>query len=170
MARVTSDAAADSAGSTCACCGELRPDTYALQSRPDVAICGGCAGWLVHRRDRPAGVIDAIPILPVRDLDAAAGRFERMGFDVQRWDDTYAFVRLGGAELNLARRPDLDPDTTTSMVYVEVTDADATHARWLQADIGGHLEPPQDMPWDMREGRWVDPEGNLLRFGSPLPH
>ena len=44
-------------------------------------------------------------------------------------------------------------------------------------DVAGHLRSvgrgkttmPVDTSYGMREGAHVDPDGNLLRFGSPLP-
>jgi uncharacterized glyoxalase superfamily protein PhnB len=54
------------------------------------------------------------------------------------------------------------------MRSVHVDDADALAAEWLAAgvEVGG----PVDYDYGKREGRHTDPEGNLIRFGSPIRH
>jgi uncharacterized glyoxalase superfamily protein PhnB len=37
---------------------------------------------------------------------------------------------------------------------------------WTSA--GGIVHPPQDTEWGQREGVLIDPDGNIIRFGSPL--
>jgi hypothetical protein len=34
---------------------------------------------------------------------------------------------------------------------------------------GGQIEAPSDTDYGLREGRHVDPDGNVIRYGSPLP-
>ena len=50
--------------------------------------------------------------------------------------------------------------------YLYVNDADALAAEWRAAgvDVGA----PEDTPWGQREGVVRDPDGNIIRFGSPL--
>lgn len=45
----------------------------------------------------------------------------------------------------------------------------ALHAEWATADVEGRLHAPTDTDYGLREGAYVDPDGNLLRYGSPLP-
>ena len=45
-------------------------------------------------------------------------------------------------------------------------DADALAAEWLEA--GADVRSPEDTPWRQREGVMIDPDGNIIRFGSPL--
>jgi hypothetical protein len=45
-----------------------------------------------------------------------------------------------------------------------VPDANAVAAAWA----GPGTTEPTPKPWHVREGSHVDPDGNLLRFGSPL--
>jgi catechol 2,3-dioxygenase-like lactoylglutathione lyase family enzyme len=113
----------------------------------------------------------AAPILPVRDFDAACERYTRMGFDVKRHDNgtEYGFAARDGVHLHLAHSTWHDPRTSSVMVYVYVDDADGLHAAWAAADVGGRLHAPVDTDYGLREGAYVDPDGNLLRFGSPLP-
>ena len=48
-------------------------------------------------------------------------------------------------------------------------DADALHSEWVEARTGGQLEAPSDTDYGLREGRHVDPDGNVIRYGSPQP-
>jgi hypothetical protein len=50
-----------------------------------------------------------------------------------------------------------------------VRDADALHAEWSRPGIGGHTHPVGPTPYGLREGSHTDPNGNLIRFGSPIP-
>ena len=61
--------------------------------------------------------------------------------------------------------PDGDPRCGPAAAYLHVPDADALAAEW--AHVPG-TETPVDTDYGLREGRHVDPDGNLLRFGSPL--
>jgi hypothetical protein len=38
-----------------------------------------------------------------------------------------------------------------------------------QPGIGGHTLPVHDTPYELREGAHFDPDGNLIRLGSPSP-
>jgi catechol 2,3-dioxygenase-like lactoylglutathione lyase family enzyme len=109
--------------------------------------------------------VRASPVLPVIDLGRALAHYRALGFLVSRHDDTYGFAAWRGLELHLSVVPGHDPLTTASSVYLHVPDADAVAAAW--AGIG-RTSPAEDRPWGVREGAHVDPDGNLLRFGSPL--
>lgn len=50
--------------------------------------------------------------------------------------------------------------------YLFVEDADTLADAWIAA--GGDVRAPQDTEWGKREGVLVDPDGNVIRFGSPL--
>jgi uncharacterized glyoxalase superfamily protein PhnB len=116
----------------------------------------------------------AAPILPVRDMTAALAHYRKLGFDVQAYgapgdaNPEYGFARRGAVELHLSRSPDHDPKTTASCCYLYVDDADALHAEWQAANAAGRLRPPHDTPYGLREFGHVDPEGDLLRIGSPF--
>ena len=45
-------------------------------------------------------------------------------------------------------------------------DADALVAEWRES--GADVRPPEDTPWGQHEGVTPDPDGNIIRFGSPL--
>jgi catechol 2,3-dioxygenase-like lactoylglutathione lyase family enzyme len=104
--------------------------------------------------------VRASPVLPVTDLDRALAHYARLGFLTSRHDDTYGYAAWEGLELHLA----VDPDGGGAEVYLHVPDADAVAEAWS----GPGTTDPTDKPWHVREGSHVDPDGNLLRFGSPL--
>lgn len=62
----------------------------------------------------------------------------------------------------------VDPLTTLVAVYLYVADADALHAEWTAAAVEGRFHAPTDTDYGLREGAYVDPDGNLLRYGSRL--
>jgi hypothetical protein len=49
-----------------------------------------------------------------------------------------------------------------------VRDADALYEEWSRPGIAGHTHPVEPTPYRLREGSHVDPDGNLIRFGSPI--
>jgi predicted enzyme related to lactoylglutathione lyase len=113
------------------------------------------------------------PIFPVADLEAALAHYAQLGFDVHVAgelveDADYGFASRDGLSLHLTARADYYPNARVSVAYVHVADADALAAEWDRPGIGGETNPPIDTPWRMREGTHFDPDGNLLRFGSPV--
>lgn len=111
------------------------------------------------------------PILPVRDVRAALAHYQRLGFAVTAYDDAsaapvYGFLDRGGVSLHLARVPDLEPESSVVACYLYVSDADALHAAWLAAGVGGRLTAVTDTPYGLREFAHIDPDGNLLRVGA----
>jgi uncharacterized glyoxalase superfamily protein PhnB len=54
------------------------------------------------------------------------------------------------------------------VLYMHVDDADQLAAEWRKAGVT--VSGPQDYDYGKREGFHVDPDGNELRFGSPLRH
>ena len=115
--------------------------------------------------------LDAMaPILPVRSLDAAVAHYSALGFSVTRYSGGgYGYAVWDEAYLHLHQFVDHEPDGSTSAVYLYVSDADALFATWSSAGLGGRLVAPLDTDYGLREGAHVDPDGNLLRFGSWLP-
>lgn len=121
------------------------------------------------------GRVDRIvPVLPVRDVAAALALYRKLGFAGRAYgepdDDgpAYGFLRWGVAELHLSRFRGLDSAATTSACYLYVDDADALHATWQASGVAGRVHAAEDTPYGLREFAYVDPDGNLLRVGSPL--
>ena len=108
------------------------------------------------------------PIFPVSDLTAALAYYRGLGFRVRPWrGGGYGFVTFDGAEIHLGVEPDLDTRADRhSTAYLFVEDADALAAAWLAA--GGDVRLPQDTEWGQHEGVLIDPDGNVIRFGSPI--
>ena len=105
------------------------------------------------------------PIFPVSDLQRALDHYAALGCSVSTHDDTYGFAARAGIELHLAVVADHDPLRTAAAAYLHVPDADALAAEWAPVDRTG---APVDTDHGLREGWHIDPDGNLLRFGSPL--
>ena len=108
------------------------------------------------------------PIFPVRDLLAALAYYRKLGFGVSHWHSgAYGFVTFDGAEIHLGVEPDLDTRVDRrSAAYLFVDDADTLASTWLAA--GGDVRLPQDTEWGKHEGVLIDPDGNVIRFGSPV--
>lgn len=111
------------------------------------------------------------PILPVRDVRAALAHYWSLGFKVTAYDEAaedpvYGFLDWGGVSLHLARVPDLDPESSVVACYLYVSDADALHAAWQAAGVGGRLTAVSETPYGLREFAHIDPDGNLLRVGA----
>ena len=108
------------------------------------------------------------PIFPVSDLAVALAYYRRLGFGAREWHGGgYGFVTFDGVEIHLGAEPDLEkrPDRRAT-AYLFVEDADALARTWLAA--GADVRLPQDTEWGQHEGVLVDPDGNMIRFGSPM--
>ena len=111
----------------------------------------------------------AVPVLPVRDLLAALDHYRRLGFEVLPAPDAgYGYATRGGVTLHLRHVPDLDPAANTTVVYLTVDDADRLHVEWRWASVPVRLQEPRNTENGVREGAHIDPDGNVLRFGSPI--
>lgn len=119
---------------------------------------------------RAAAVNGMAPVLAVCDLTAAVAHYRALGFvvDVYEGDAAYAFAERDRMSLHLAEVADLDPAANTCVLYLYVSDADALYAQWRLARPAGRLIAPVDTEYGLREGAHIDPDGNLLRFGSAL--
>jgi catechol 2,3-dioxygenase-like lactoylglutathione lyase family enzyme len=107
----------------------------------------------------------AAPILPVRDVEAALASYARMGFEVRRYGPApYGFASRDTVELHLGQVR--DSDRSKGAAYVFVDDSNAVAAEWRAA--GAEVHGPQDTEWGQHEGALVDPDGNVIRFGSPM--
>ena len=110
------------------------------------------------------------PVLPTANLDAAVEHYRALGFEVHHYegDARYGFAHRGAVQLHLAESAGVDPVTTTSAAYLYVDDARALHAPWVNAGVPGRFREPEDTEYGLCEGAHIDPDGNLLRYGSPL--
>ena len=146
----------------CSCCGLERDPVTALQCDVEVKLCRPCIEWLRQR----SGTIDSTPTLPVVDMNIAVEFYERAGFDVERYDDGFAFVEGDGSSVfNLDLAEHIDPARNGAGCYLVVPDPDAWHQRLTAADLP--VTAIEKMPWGMREFTLTDPSGNHLRIGAP---
>ena len=105
------------------------------------------------------------PIFAVRDLDRAIAHYEQLGFATRTYvGGGYAYATRDGIEIHLGVVP--AGDSRTSGAYLFVEDADELAATWRVAGVDVH--PPEDTEWGQHEGTVVDPDGNVIRFGSPI--
>lgn len=156
----------------CTCCGDSFSQGYVtLWSRKDIAICYTCLDYLNSQRTRQIAILDGLqplagfdPVFSVQDLDRAVNHYERLGFTVSQHDDAYAFAIWGNLTIHLVL--DANPDAhMTSVLYIHVDDADELADRWRRA--GMEIQPPENQDYGKREGRHLDPDGNVIRFGGP---
>lgn len=107
------------------------------------------------------------PIFTVADVARSADHYTRLGFEISYHDDTYAFAhRDRDLTIHLARGPS-DGAGRLGSLYIHVDDAVQLAEEWRKAGL--EVVGPEDYDYGKREGSHTDPDGNLLRFGSPLP-
>jgi catechol 2,3-dioxygenase-like lactoylglutathione lyase family enzyme len=105
------------------------------------------------------------PIFPVRDLERSLGYYQRLGFATRTYETGgYGFASRGRIEIHLGVVSDGSP-TTPSSAYLFVEDADRLARTWMSA--GANVRAPEDTEWGQHEGVVIDPDGNIIRFGSP---
>jgi catechol 2,3-dioxygenase-like lactoylglutathione lyase family enzyme len=109
----------------------------------------------------------AAPIFPVRDLAASLDHYRGLGFTVREHQGGgYGFANRDGIEIHLGVVPDPDSERARHSAYLWVDDADALAREWRA--VGAEVHMPEDTEWGQHEGAVVDPDGNVLRFGSPI--
>ena len=109
------------------------------------------------------------PCFPVTDMRVALAHYEQLGFAVMPDAEAsgWAWARFGPAELHLYLKEDHDPARTAAAADLSVADCDALARRWSATGVPGTSDP-YETPYGMREAVHVDPDNNLIRFGSPL--
>jgi predicted enzyme related to lactoylglutathione lyase len=111
--------------------------------------------------------LNIAPILPTADMEGMRSHYELLGFAVQVHHGGYATALRGDVKLHFHLSEPDDAATGGAAVYIAVEDADALHAEWKAAGV-----TPLDDLWDPGFGVWesahTDPDGNVLRFGSPV--
>ncbi|MGH3403915.1 MAG: ankyrin repeat domain-containing protein, partial [Streptosporangiaceae bacterium] len=123
----------------------------------------------------PAGrCLSVAPGMPTTDLARTVQHYRRLGFSFSApgapslAEADFAIAERDGIELHFAVKPDHDPKRTATWVYIGVEDADAMNEE-LNAAGAGQGRPVRDTDYRMRELAHIDPDGNLLLFGSPRP-
>jgi catechol 2,3-dioxygenase-like lactoylglutathione lyase family enzyme len=120
----------------------------------------------------------AIPTLASQDFDITAGFYGLLGFAERgRWGGEYLIVMRDTLELHFYEDRAVDPYTTNACCYFRVVDAPALWEEWTE--VGPALPvshrgiprlqgPPWDTDYGLCEFALVDPDGSLIRVGSPV--
>ena len=118
------------------------------------------------------------PVFPVRDLRRALAHYASLGFEVEPYADGdgdgygYGFAERDEVSLHLSLDEGHGPEADHQHVgtaYLYVGDADALYDEWARPGVGGLTRRVGDRPYKLREGSHIHPDGNLIRFGSPMP-
>lgn len=117
----------------------------------------------------PTTLRRSAPVFVTTDVGRALDHYKRLGFTVEAYEDGdhYGYACRDGIEIHLAKVDSVNHSTTTACAYVWVDDAEALHEEWAAAGVAGRLHPPARTDYGLLEGAHVDPDGNLIRFGSP---
>jgi uncharacterized protein len=126
--------------------------------------------------DIPLGrLLSVAPGIPTTDMARTVEHYQRLGFTFSApgWarpaaEAGFAIGERDGVALHFALKPDHDPSRTATWVYISVEDADELSAEFDAAGAG-QGRTPRDTDYKMRELAHIDPDGNMLLFGSPLP-
>src|SRR6202044_2835272 len=81
---------------------------------------------------------------------------------------SFAIGERDGGSLHFALKPGHHPSPTPTWVYISVEAAGELSAEF-DASGAGQGRSPRDTDYKMRELAHIDPDGNMLLFGSPLP-
>jgi catechol 2,3-dioxygenase-like lactoylglutathione lyase family enzyme len=111
-------------------------------------------------------VVSVEPIFVVSDVARAVTHFVQLGFTASHHDEGYAFAHRNEQTIHLAGSGVGPERVGRGSIYMHVDDADALADEWRSAGI--EFVEPQDFDYGKREGSHRDPDGNLIRFGSPL--
>jgi uncharacterized glyoxalase superfamily protein PhnB len=109
----------------------------------------------------------AAPGMPSRSIKRTIEHYARFGFAATLIGDEFAILERDGIELHFALKPDHDPARTAMWIYIRVKDADAFYRDMKAAGVD--LNGPHDTDYGMREIPHIDPDNNLILFGSTLP-
>jgi hypothetical protein len=110
----------------------------------------------------------AAPIFPTADPERMRDHYETLGFEVQLHGGGYATAARDAVRIHFRHvPPDGDELLAPGAAYFAADDADALHAEWRRAGVGETTDL-FDPGFGVWEAAHTDPDGNLLRFGSPI--
>jgi uncharacterized glyoxalase superfamily protein PhnB len=114
-----------------------------------------------------------VPIVKVSDIKSALdfyctglGFAKDFEYSVSASGPHHAGLSLDGNHLHISTFPGDGVAGTATYCYVD--DIDAMHAAFQARGVKAEMEPT-NQDWGMREVYIRDPDGNKLRFGSPVP-
>lgn len=106
------------------------------------------------------------PIFNVADVGRSVAFYDKLGFETSVHDEAYAFAhRDRDLTIHLAKAENGTVPGHGSL-YIHCQDADRVADDWRGAGIA--VTGPEDQDYGRREGTAVDPDGNTIRFGSPV--
>ena len=157
----------------CVCCSTPVDWWVRLRSHPELRICHNCLAGLNGQRDGQLQLITGSwvvtrfePVFTVADVTRSVAWFENAGFEVRFHDGTYAFAhRDRDLTIHLAQATEDEPPGHSAL-YLHCQDADRVADEWRQ--VGIEVDGPRDEDYGKREGSITDPDGNVIRFGSPI--
>lgn len=105
------------------------------------------------------------PVFSTSNVERWLKHYRALGFSVDAFDEGYGFASRDAIELHVSYNAEHDPARTAGCAYVAVDDADDLAREW-GAVQGGRSIAPVGTDYGTREGAHIDPDGNLIRFGS----
>ena len=105
-------------------------------------------------------------VIVAGNLQRTLDFYARLGFTTRGYEGGgYGFAVARDVEIHLGVVTNFE-DHGHASAYLFVDDADVVAARWEAAGVEVHR--PEDTEWGQHEGAVVDPDGNVIRFGSPM--
>jgi len=159
---------------TCTCCEKSGEPTVQLHSHRQIQICYDCLSWLNAKRDDQVNARGGgwqargfEPIFIVEDVARSTDHYRKMGFEISLHDETYAFAHRDRDLTIHLTRGEGDDEPGGGSLYIHCQNADDVADEWRKAGLT--VTGPIDEEYGKREGSHSDPDGNFIRFGSPLP-
>jgi hypothetical protein len=114
---------------------------------------------------RGPSLLSVAPVFSTNNVNQWLEHYRALGFTVEAFDEGYGFASRDAIELHVSFNAEHDAARTAGCAYVAVTDADELAAEWASVQRGRTIAPV-DTDYGVREGAHIDPDGNLIRFGS----
>lgn len=111
-------------------------------------------------------IVKVVPVLPAQDIAATTQFYqEKLGFEVDYQDATYAMLHREGFALHFWHCPDRNIAENSSC-YVYVRGIEALYAEYQAASVIHPNGPLEDKPYGVREFTVLDLNGNAIRFAE----
>ena len=159
---------------TCTCCSMSVDWWVRLRSHPDLPICHNCLAGLNGQRD---GQLQ----LMTRNMADHGVRSDLQGLQRDSFGRLVRRVQASKCRSTMTPMPSLTGIGTSrsTLSKLKATNLPATVrststvktpigwlTEWRQAGI--EVDGPRDEDYGKREGSIADPDGNVIRFGSPI--